>query len=273
MCKAEESILKPAIIEAKIIPHGIDLSTFHPVKKDRARAMLDLPQDAKILLFAANGIRKNPFKDYLTISNAICLIAEKFKGTSIIFIALGEEESSERIGQAEVRFVPYQKDPKVVADYYQIADLYIHAARADSFPNSILEALACGVPVVATAVGGIPEQIKGLRDKNGTISFLNHYEIDEATGMLVSAGDAEGMAISITGLLSDATLRSRLGENAAKDAQKRFDLGHQVNEYLNWYCSILGVSSTAGIRKGNDQSSQSVQNPAVRPTFSKFGVG
>jgi len=71
--------------------------------------------------------------------------------------------ATERIGQAEVKFVPYQSSPEDVAKYYQIADVYVHAARADTFPNTVLEALACGAPVVATAVGGIPEQIKGLR--------------------------------------------------------------------------------------------------------------
>ena len=61
--------------------------------------------------------------------------------------------------------------------YYQAADIYIHAAKADTFPNVVLEALACGLPVVATAVGGIPEQI-------------DH----ERTGFLVPPGDAAGMA-------------------------------------------------------------------------------
>jgi glycosyltransferase involved in cell wall biosynthesis len=81
----------------------------------------------------------------------------------LVFVALGEDAPAERIGAAEIRFVPYQKDPAVVARYYQAADIYIHSARADTFPNTVLEALACGTPVVATAVGGIPEQVKSLQ--------------------------------------------------------------------------------------------------------------
>jgi len=53
-----------------------------------------------------------------------------------------------------IQFVPHTLDQRRVADYYRAADLYLHAARAETFPNTILEAMACGTPVIATAVGG-----------------------------------------------------------------------------------------------------------------------
>ena len=56
-----------------------------------------------------------------------------------------------------------RKGAETVAPYYQAADVYLHAAKADNFPRAVLEALCCGTPVVATAVGGIPEQVKGLK--------------------------------------------------------------------------------------------------------------
>src|SRR5207302_2872341 len=69
--------------------------------------------------------------------------------------------------------------------------IYLHAARADTFPNTVLEALACATPVVATAVGGIPEQVKGLEVAEGQsqTAKLNRYSRSEATGILVPAGD------------------------------------------------------------------------------------
>jgi len=121
----------------------------------------------------------------------------------------------------------------------------VHAAKADTFPNTILEALACGTPVVATAVGGIPEQVKGAKIANGKIGSanLNRYDLQEATGFLVSPGDVEGMADGIERLLTDDSLRRRLSENAARDAARRFDLEHQVKAYLGWYEEILKDSS------------------------------
>jgi glycosyltransferase involved in cell wall biosynthesis len=89
-------------------------------------------------------------------------------------------------------------------------------------PNTVLEALACGTPVVATAVGGIPEQVK-----------------DSVTGFLAPPGDVEAMAETIVALLTDDALRRRLGENAARDARERFDLWRQVETYLKWYKELI----------------------------------
>ena len=61
-----------------------------------------------------------------------------------IFIALGatgREEYVEHYGRAKFRFVPFEKEPMSVTNYYQAADIYIHAARVDTFPTTILEAL------------------------------------------------------------------------------------------------------------------------------------
>jgi glycosyltransferase involved in cell wall biosynthesis len=144
------------------------------------------------------------------------------KAYDILFLALGQAGPEERIGPAVVRFVPYQTDPKAVAGYYQAADVYVHAARADTFPNTVLEALACGIPVVATAVGGIPEQVE-----------------DGRTGFLVPVGDAPALAERLTQLLSEHDLRVRLGIQAAAAARSRFDLERQADAYLDWYRDLV----------------------------------
>ena len=232
MQEVKQSTLAPAISRSQVIPNGVDLSIFHSADKQAVRATLGIQHDSRVLLFTANGIRKNIFKDYQTLRSAVARVAERLPGQSILFIALGEGAPRERIGAAEVRFVPYQKDPVAVARYYQAADVYIHAARADTFPTTVLEALACGTPVVATAVGGIPEQVMGLQVRT---SALNGYDAVEATGILVPMGDAEAMAEAIVTLLTDVGLRLRLGENAAIGAQRRFALEHQVDAYLEFY--------------------------------------
>jgi glycosyltransferase involved in cell wall biosynthesis len=218
MSKIEQSMLMPAVIEARVIPNGVDLSVFHPIDKKVARSVLDIPQDAVVLLFAANNIRQNMWKDYATIRAALAVVAERLQDQSALFIALGEDARGEHIGNIEVRYVPYQSDPVAVAPYYQAADVYVHAAKADTFPNTILEAMACGTPVVATSVGGIPEQIK-----------------DGQTGYLTPAGDAQALASRIIELLSDDTHRKNMSLKAAEDARRRFDLQSQVDLYLEWY--------------------------------------
>lgn len=241
MRKVERSILAPAIVESRVIPNGVDLSVFHPADRQKARAALNLPQESKVLLFSANGIRRNQWKDYETMRAAVALVADRRHGQSLLFIALGEDAPAEQIGQAEVRFVPYQKDPEAVARYYQAADVYLHAARVEVWGLTITEALACGTPVVVTAVGGIPEQVKGLEMADGgwRMANLNRYGASEATGILVRQRDAEGMALGIERLLNNDPLRRRLGENAARDAHERFGLQRQVDSYLKWYGELL----------------------------------
>jgi glycosyltransferase involved in cell wall biosynthesis len=216
MDKVEHSMLKSGIVASKVIPNGVDLRVFHPADQVEARHELGLPYDANIVLFAANGIRRNIWKDYKTLRSALVEIAKS--GLKVLCIALGDTAPPEHIMGVEIRFVPYQRDPKKVACFYQAADLYIHPARADTFPNTILEALACGTPVVASAVGGIPEQV-----------------VEGWTGFLVPAGDAYAMAGRVLELLADQGLRQKMGVQAAEDARCRFGLGRMIEEYLMFY--------------------------------------
>jgi glycosyltransferase involved in cell wall biosynthesis len=126
---------------SRVIPNGVDLSVFRRRPMEDARRRLGLPDDAAILLFAANGIRKNVWKDYECMSKALSLVSASFRDRGLIFLALGEDSPDEYVNGALVRFIPYQRDPRIVAAFYQAADLYLHAARAETFPNTVIEAL------------------------------------------------------------------------------------------------------------------------------------
>lgn len=242
MSKVKQSILGPAILESRVIPNGIDTSVFRPADRAAVRLALGVPARAKVVLFAANGIRRNPWKDYSTIRKTFELLTHLMPRTDLLLIGLGEDAPSECVGSAEIRFVRYQKTPAVVAQYYQAADVYAHAANADTFPTTILEALACGTPVVATAIGGIPEQIKGMETDTAAIGG---YGRDKATGVLVAFRDAQAIAVTIERLFADGELLSQLSENAARDARTRFARHRQVEAYLSWYKQILARSAAS----------------------------
>jgi len=220
MDKVEQSMLAPAAAKWRVIPNGMDLSVFYPADRAMARSELGLPMHRNILLFSANEVRRNPWKDYQTLRAAIARLAGQVE-RPVLFVALGEDAPAEQIGRAEVRFIPFVSRQETVVRYYQAADVYLHAARADTFPNTVLEAMACGIPVVATAVGGIPEQIE-----------------DGATGYLVPCGDAEVMATRVAILLEDDSLRQDMGLRAVQAARDRFDLSRQVDDYLEWYQDV-----------------------------------
>jgi glycosyltransferase involved in cell wall biosynthesis len=175
----------------------------------------------RVILFAATDVRRNPWKDYETIREAAARASSRLGNQSVLLLAMGEAAPHERVGSVELRFLPQQFDSESVARYYQAADVYAHAARADTFPNTVLEALACGTPVVATAVGGIPEQID-----------------DGRTGFLVPAGSPDAMAERIAELLVDPDLRQRVAACSVEDARRRFDLQRQVDDYFDWYSEL-----------------------------------
>lgn len=220
--QVELSILASGTVRSKVINNGVDLNIFHPLEKQLARSKVKLPIDAHVLLFVASGIKKNPYKDFETVEMAINNIARKNRSKRIVAIALGESGPIQTIGNIELHFVPFSTDPHLVASYYQAADIYMHAARADTFPNVILEAMACGTPVVATAVGGIPEQVQ-----------------DGETGFLTPKANPEVMADKIMELLDSDDLRKKMEINAGRTAKLKFGLDRMVAGYLAYYNEII----------------------------------
>jgi glycosyltransferase involved in cell wall biosynthesis len=87
--------------------------------------------------------------------------------------------------------------------------------------------------VIATAVGGIPEQVVDLSTRAA----------NEATGILVPPADPAAMATGVARLVLDPTLLRQLSLNAAADARRRFDLQRQADDYLNWYAEIRAMHS------------------------------
>jgi glycosyltransferase involved in cell wall biosynthesis len=226
MDKVKESILQPAVASAHVIPNGVDLSIFRPADRAAARLALDLPQDATVLLFAANGIRSNPIKDYALLRAALERVTAHWRGGPLLILALGEYGPDEHVSASvTIRHLPFTPDEREVARHYQAADLYLHPARADTFPTTVLEALACGLPVVATAVGGIPEQIT-----------------ESQTGHLTPPGDPTSFADAILSLLHSPARLREMSATALVTARDRFDLQTQVDAYLALYRNVLAVT-------------------------------
>jgi glycosyltransferase involved in cell wall biosynthesis len=224
--KASRSILLPGIVEARLIPNGVDLAVFTPKNRAAARNELGLAQESNVVLFVGNRTRSNPFKDYAVMEDAVNRVAAQSNGRKIVFLCLGEKSEDRVIGSATFRFIEFQTDPLIVASYYQAADVYLHAAKADNAPLVIIEAQACGVPVVATAVGGISDLIE-----------------DGNTGFLVPQGDSNAMAVRTLEILSNDRLRECMSKNAAEMARRRYSLRRQVETYLNWYGEIMERNS------------------------------
>jgi glycosyltransferase involved in cell wall biosynthesis len=236
--RAQDSVLAEGAAGWRLIPNGVDRSLFKPGDAAAARARLELPPEPFILLFAANGVRRSPFKDFATVSRAVVEAAARVSTRPLLCLALGDTGPTESFPNGELRFVPYRSDVNDVAAYYQAADVYLHAAKAENLPTTILEALATGLPVVATAVGGIPEEVRSLAGAAGAWAGEGHAR-EQATGILVSPGDAVGMGAATAAILADDALRATLSANAVRDAALRFDLEQQLDSTIAWYQEII----------------------------------
>lgn len=221
MNKVKESILAPAMIEGRVIPNGVDVQVFHPGDRQQARMRLGLPLDRPILLFVANGIKKNPFKDYETLRAAIALIGNR-STQPIHFVALGENGQTEQFCHASVQYIERTTNIELVASYFQAADIYVHASKAETFPNTILEAMACALPVVASHVGGISEQV-----------------VSGETGLLVEPLNPDQLAQASLRLLEDSTLRQQMGAAGLERVRELFTLERQAKLYQDWYKEIM----------------------------------
>ena len=240
MDMVDKSIVASSIVDARVIPNGVDTDTFFPGSRFDARERLGLPQDSTILMTASLGLRQNVWKDYDTIHGAIMSLGEIWTGSRLQMLVVGEAGHEEATGNATIQYIPYQKSTTVLADYYRAANLYIHAAKVESFGSALIEARACGTPVVTTAVGGIPEHVKSLQ-WSGLPSTLKGFALAEATGVLVSPGDGEALASAVLELLKQAEVLKALRENGIQAVRNKYSLRVQAQSFLNWFDEILSV--------------------------------
>jgi glycosyltransferase involved in cell wall biosynthesis len=227
--RVRRSMLAPAVADLRVIPHGVDLTVFQPASRVAVRERLGLPRDAAIVVLTA-GSHYSVWKDRRTMSAVVEAMGARTASREIVFVALEGEGGAAIASRSRIRCVGHQSDPAALARFLQAADVYVHATRADTFPTAVLEALACGTPIVATDVGGIPEQVVPAG-----LDQIRARQVGAATGVLVAPRDAAGMADAVRTLIEHDASRRAMSENAVRDARRRFDRDRYVDEYLAWY--------------------------------------
>ena len=195
--------------QMEIVAPGVEHAFFAPGDRVGARAALDLPGDVPVLLFVG---RIQPLKGpdvairavhALGRADALLLIVGGASGSA----GDGELERAHQLVDElglhdQVRFVPPQPH-HILSTYYRAADVVVVPSRSESFGLVALEAAACGVPVVASAVGGLQ-------------SLVDHGE----TGFLVADRDPMMFAKSIARILDDPMLAAAMSSAAATKASR-----------------------------------------------------
>ncbi len=212
MDRVKKSMLKG--VGYRVIPNGIDMSIFCPGDKVAARKQLCLPPDAKIVMMTAH----NSWKDLPAMEAALAKVTA---GGPLLFVCIGKKREEKGIGAGRAIYPAFITDPKVMAQDYLAADVFFLVSKEEAFGKTLVEAMACGVPVVAAAVGGVPEVIG-----------------DGESGFLFRREDVAGMGQAIGRLLEDSALRSRMSA-AAEIRGRHFSLDKQADAFLSWYAEIV----------------------------------
>ena len=176
-------------LQLSVIPNPIDTHVFCPKDKRAARLHSTLPEDKRIILFVSQRVTMER-KGMAYFIKAISLLAERhpeMKENTAIAILGGRAD--EVVSQLALPSFPlgYIRNERQLVDIYNSADVFVIPSLDDNLPNTIMEAMACGVPSVGFKVGGIPEMID--HQKNGYVANFKdaddlaagiHWVLDEA---------------------------------------------------------------------------------------------
>ena len=172
------------------IPNPIDSQLFYPQDKRAARKTLGLPEEGKIILFVSQRVT-NPNKgiDYLVEAIQQLATADPTMREHVSVAILGGH-AEEVVSQLALPAYPlgYVSDPHRIAQVYNAADVFVIPSLSENLPNTIMEAMACGVPCVGFRVGGIPEMID--HQMNGYVANVRQAD-DFAQGIRYVLNEAD----------------------------------------------------------------------------------
>lgn len=204
--------------QVKVIPNAIDIEIFKSREKDFIRKKYGISTKKKVILFIAADLQdeRKGAKYFLKSLKRI--------KSDIMIIALGKKlnfESSIEINNIEIKQLGYIKDRNKISEIYNIADIFCISSLDDNFPTTVLEALACGVPVVGFRVGGIPEQVT------------------EDCGIMVKSKDSEALGRTLEKLLNDDELRKKFSKNCRKRVLQNYTIEKFTDNYIKVYNNAL----------------------------------
>jgi glycosyltransferase involved in cell wall biosynthesis len=223
----------------RLIPAGVDVRTFRPVDRRLARSSLGLPHDALVVVYVG---RLLPRKDVRNVVRAMAILRRILSIPVTLMIVGGEtaepdpaatpeigeiQRLASELGIADSVMLTGKRSQGELATYYSAGDVAVTTPWYEPFGLTPLEAMACGVPVIGSAVGGIKYTIA-----------------DGTTGLLVPPRDSHMLANRLRQLLTRRELRLRMGEAGLQRVQNEFTWPATAARVASLYEELLPAAAT-----------------------------
>jgi len=219
-CAQESALFQGWPIQ--VIPHPIDLNVWRPVPKPVARGVLGLDPAARLVLLGAPGGLSDVRKGGDLALEALARLAASPDAPDGLLVFGQSAAAGHATLPLPTRFLGRLHDDLSLVLAYSAADVFIMPSRQEAFGQTALESLACGTPVVAFDIGGLPDMV-------------THRE----NGWLARPFDPEDLARGIAWVLSDSARRAELAQAARRSAETQFAEAVVAAQYRALYETVL----------------------------------
>lgn len=206
-------------IEITSVPNAIDTDVFRPADRREARLAAGLPTDKKVILFASQKVTdERKGASYLVSAiRKLCDEHPEVAQTAVVALLGAHSDDLARQLSLPVFALGYVSGDDRLAQVYNAADVFVLPSMEDNLPNTLMEALACGVPCVGFRVGGIPEMIDNMLD-----------------GYVAEAGSSDDLAEGLRWVLAEAD-GDMLSREAVAKVRERYSEEAVIKKYTEVY--------------------------------------
>ncbi len=201
----------------EVVPNALDTETWSPINPQTARHLLGLPPTGPLLLFGAYDGAVDPRKGFDLLAEAFARLRGRVPDLRLMVIGQTEPEAASDLGYP-IHYCGQLNDDLSLRVIYSAADAMLIPSRQDNLPNSGVESLACGTPVIAFDIGGLPD-------------IVAHKQ----TGWLARPFDTEDLAQGIRWVLGDNERQTRLRVQSRAKAVSRFSSPVVTGQYRAIY--------------------------------------
>lgn len=245
-CAAHSPIFQKKILE--VIPNSVDTQAFQPMPKQDARKLLGLPEGVFVILFVASDM--NESRKGLDILNESLRVGiqgplrDLYQQENILLVMAGHPpDNNFNTPPLKHLYLHFMHDNERLRLAYCSADIMALCSREDNLPNTIIEAMGCGLPTIAYDVGGCKD-------------IIDHA----VNGYLIPQGDHRAFAETIANVAAAASAqRAELSANCLRTVSGKYTPEIQANAYLSFFKRVLAQHVESGLTfvQQSDQQAES----------------